>query len=272
MQRVEAKLPKELCPENIGELVRIGGQNDGGYIISSEAIGKIKSVLTFGLGYNWAFESELAANFEINNIHCYDHTVGATVFRKKYYFSLLNIFEKKQKRAMRQRAYKNYSQFFEKTDGVRHYKLRVGAIDVPGQISLQTALSKLNTSQNDVLLKCDIEGSEYEIADAVIAKAGHFPAIAIEFHDVGRNLDELTAILRRLKSTHRIDHIHANSLSKINASGIPSVIEVSLSRLDLKQRTNFGLLGKQSLKTAQNGTELDCSNVPDRADIILVYV
>ena len=51
-------LPKEFKPIAKFELLRLGKNNDGGYLIEQESLGRANSLLSFGLVYDWSFEKD----------------------------------------------------------------------------------------------------------------------------------------------------------------------------------------------------------------------
>jgi len=49
-------LPNEFKPENEYDLIRLGQDNDGGYLVEKKSINNSKSLITLGLGYDCTFE------------------------------------------------------------------------------------------------------------------------------------------------------------------------------------------------------------------------
>ena len=64
-------LPKLFKPENTYDLIRLGQDNDGGYLVQKDSLINAKSLISFGLSYDWTFEKKF---FEIKDcpIHCYN--------------------------------------------------------------------------------------------------------------------------------------------------------------------------------------------------------
>ena len=82
--RVETiQLPKFLCPLYETDLIRIGMDHDGGYLIPKQSLSQTKLLYSFGLGDNWSFE-EMFYNKTGAKIICYDHTVDWELFLKKF--------------------------------------------------------------------------------------------------------------------------------------------------------------------------------------------
>ena len=51
-------LPNFLKPKHEYDLIRLGGDYDGGYLVEKNSIKSSKSLITLGLGYEWTFENE----------------------------------------------------------------------------------------------------------------------------------------------------------------------------------------------------------------------
>ena len=51
-------LPLKFKPKYEYEVARLGGDNDGGYLVGKKSIEKSMSLLTLGLGYEWRFEKD----------------------------------------------------------------------------------------------------------------------------------------------------------------------------------------------------------------------
>ena len=74
----------------------------------------------------------------------------------------------------------SYLRFFK--DDVKHYQNRIyNRIDSPVDITIEKVFSKTNAS--NILLKMDIEGSEYRVIDDVLNYSDRVSCMAIEFHD-----------------------------------------------------------------------------------------
>ena len=49
-------LPKIFKPKYEYDLLRLGKNNDGGYLVEKESLNLAKSLISFGLSYDWSFE------------------------------------------------------------------------------------------------------------------------------------------------------------------------------------------------------------------------
>ena len=51
-------LPKFLKPKQEYDLIRLGQDNDGGYLVEKQSIINSNCLITLGLGYDWSFEKD----------------------------------------------------------------------------------------------------------------------------------------------------------------------------------------------------------------------
>jgi hypothetical protein len=123
--------------------------------------------------------------------------------------------------------------------------------------------------RTDLLLKCDIEGCEWEVLAALPSEClQHFKQIVIEVHFLERltNPDFATLVEKAvavLTADHRVIHIHANNHRPYCIVGgvpLPSVLELTLARTRdvLMEKTNEIF-----------PSELDTPCYRDRADFYL---
>ena len=91
--RVETiQLPKFLCPLYETDLIRIGKDHDGGYLIPKQSLNQTKLLYSFGLSDDWSFEEEFY-NKTSAKIICYDHTVNWKLFLKVFLRDFKSLFK-----------------------------------------------------------------------------------------------------------------------------------------------------------------------------------
>ena len=73
------QLPKFFKPLYQTELIRVGRDNDGGYLIPKQSLNQTKLLYSFGLSDDWSFEEEFY-NKTNAKIICYDPTVNWKLF------------------------------------------------------------------------------------------------------------------------------------------------------------------------------------------------
>ena len=76
-------LPKYLCPLHETDLIRLGKDNDGGYLIPKQSLNYTKMLYSFGLNDDFSFEKEFYDKTG-TKIICYDHAVSWKFFVKAF--------------------------------------------------------------------------------------------------------------------------------------------------------------------------------------------
>ena len=113
-------LPKELKPKHCYNLVRLGKNNDGGYLVEKSSLLNSQCLISFGINLDWSFEKDF---FKLKKclIHCYDHTIKYSLIKKFSRNSFLKIFNKKYHsiNGLKEiysniKLYKDYKKFFSK--------------------------------------------------------------------------------------------------------------------------------------------------------------
>ena len=257
-------LPKEFKPKFEYNLIRLGGDNDGGYVVEKKSIMNSKSLLTLGLGYEWNFEKDYS-NLTKNSITCFDHSVNYSSVKKlsrKYFFSYLfrifkpkyflknNFFEGLKKNIF---LYKDYKNFFK--HNVVHETLRVGT----GKKEINfTDILKHKNLLFPSFLKIDIEGSEYRILDEIIKFDKLFTGLVIEFHNVDLHLKLILEFIRKLDL--KLVHIHPQNLASVTVDNIPTQLELTFSK-------NPDIIGNQPKIPHM----LDMPANPDFKEIDLIF-
>ena len=186
-----ARLPKIFQPHSSNDLIRLGKDNDGGYIVVKEDVEKTERLICFGVGQDWSFEVDF---LKINNCPIDAYDANSTIDSKHVSFFKDSV------KQIRQNVSKN---------------------------NIETILKECN----NVFLKCDIEGCEYEILDSLIRNTNKFTGIVIEFHDIGKhdNFDNLLNFIGKMNQ--RLVHLHVNNYFYYKAPdrNIPDIFEISLT-------------------------------------------
>lgn len=186
-------LPKVLMPYYCEDLIRLGKNNDGGYLVNKEDVTKSSHLLSFGIGEDISFEIQFTDNNEWSGVTAYDSTIG-----------------------------NEHDHFF-----IGRHKLNKENI---GTYNINEVIG----DRRDIFLKCDIDGSEYEILYDLIKNADKFTGVVIEFHDLSRNysnFNELTNFISKFDL--RLVHTHINNYAYVVMSDtntyVPDVLELTFS-------------------------------------------
>ena len=220
----QSTLPKFLQPNKINTLKRIGGNNDGGYVIDERNISNSDILIGLGMSDNWLFEEEFNS---INSVptYVYDQTVSLKVFLKKCKKYIFRINKPKIFFHWLKTSYK-YIKFFK--GNKFHQKKLVGINLPPDYISLDTIINNLkNENFSHIYLKIDIEGWEYRLLQDLILHSEVIEGLAIEFHDADLHIDKIEQFIKKFPLT--LVHTHCNNYSPLNDNNMPLAIECTFS-------------------------------------------
>ena len=211
-------------------LERLGRKLDGGYVIDFEVIKKCNTLITFGLGPDWSFELDyVKANKEVK-IYLYDYSVTSYPYIKDVmkYFRRFLIFRTKFEALSTRVKYLYYYKKFLNSKNVFFFKEKI-AFPVKKKIDadIEKVFSRIDNKQ-DVVLKSDIEGSEYEIIDEILKYSPRIKMLIFEFHWIDKKEEAFLNSVKKLKEHFEIIHIHGNNhFSKLD-TGLPVVLEITL--------------------------------------------
>jgi hypothetical protein len=219
-----AIIPASWKPCHREDLIRIGSDNDGGYVVTRNSLYRSDFLVSLGISYDWTFEEQFAKLNQCE-IHCYDHSIDF------FFFLKLSVNDIKQRIFLHVPKINmnvvllpvRYKTFF--VNSKRHFKEKVG-----GNREYETNFEKIFSRIPDdkkVFLKMDIEGSEYEVLDGLKGFYHRIQGLIIEFHDVDTLFDAVQTHIERLKAYYDIVHVHINNCGGISSDGTPRVIEVT---------------------------------------------
>jgi hypothetical protein len=214
--------------------IRVGGSNDGGYICVDDFT-DLTCAFSFGIDHEVSWDLSVAERGLI--VHQYDSSVEGPPI-----------------------AHENF----------RFERKRIAASTEGDNISIGALLAQHATGEPaKILLKIDIDGSEWEVFSSTTAlQLQQFSQIICEFH--GFNLvgnDELfqrmLASLQNLSALFTVVHVHANNfcpIAQIGGIPFPEVLEVT-----------FLNRGRYKFRQSQEvfPTPLDRPNDPDHPDFFL---
>jgi len=259
---LKVEVPKELnflLPVMGEELLRVGNNRDGGYIIPKRITNVVSYLISCGINDDWTFEEELKTlNPEII-IHAYDHTVSSKIFRKNFLKQIRKFLKGKcQFKTIVEKYHvlKNYNNFF--LESAKHYKERVFLPRLEkDDADFEKIFSRLEPAE-EVLLKIDIEGGEYRIIDDIVRYQSRVNCIIIEFHDIGVFRATFIESVEKLKCFFDVVHFHVNNAGRLCMDGFPDALEITFSKKGF-----FPIKGYRKLLPIDG---LDYPNIPSRTD------
>lgn len=218
---MKARLPNFFSINQAIDLVRIGRDYDGGYLISKSDIKKSDLLLGLGICDDWSFEEDFVLHNDVEVI-AYDASVNLRFWLKQ---ALIQTF----KNPFNFYAFKkflSYRKFFKGKH--KHIKKFVSLSTKDSQYC--TFMDVLNqTESKNIFLKIDIEGSEYRFLDDIVENDERITGMVIEMHDVDIHLREIKKFINQLSL--RLVHVHANNYAPIRADDdLPIVLELTFSK------------------------------------------
>lgn len=235
-----------LEPRNITGKIRIGPNKDGGYVLHYESLMHTDILLSYGVGWDTAFEEDFN-KFTGKGAILFDPTMfGRYLVNVDFLFKLFLNFQFKKIILYLKGVIKWYFKLKElSNNNIKFINEGISTQTSHKIDTFKNHLKKHNLLNKDVLLKIDIEGYEYLIFSEAetYQYLKNVSQILIEFHDLKNNLNLLRDIIFELSKTHILIHIHANNFGGYftlfqflhNQSEdyiIPDVIEMTFVRID----------------------------------------
>lgn len=225
----------KLKPQNCGkDLMRIGSDRDGGYLVPVDLNG-IRYCFSAGVGTSTDFEDHLA----LLNIRSFlaDFSVDRLPIERPEF-----VFDKKY----------------------------LGANDTDIFFTIKSWKEKyLRDCKEDLLLKMDIEGAEYEVLISTPSSVLEtFRIMVVEFHYLHKMFDPLVytlykACFERILRDFHVAHIHPN-----NCCG-----SVRKSRIEVPTTMEFTFYNKRRVRVATDEHHfphaLDRDNVATKKSLLL---
>ena len=213
------------------DLVRVGKNMDGGYVLGKNELNKIEYLISLGMGgerNNWSFEEEFLKINKNIKITFYDHTVSS----KNYLINIFRIFRRLIKlRYKIKDLTEMFNHFFSyiillNSGRIFHKKKKI--LRNPQKKNEKNIYEIFkNITFNNVLLKVDIEGFEYEIIDQIINSSDKILSLIIEFHEIDKHEDIFENKIKLLQSEFEIIHIHGNNNTGIQRVNLPKTLEIT---------------------------------------------
>ncbi len=220
-------------PRYFPDRVRMGRDRDGGYVLARRMITSSQALLSLGVEADWSFEESLLAVAPALEVTCVDGTTGPEVIRARVLKELRRVL--KQLRLVRAIEIARdlgkpsaFRRFF-----ARHQflKLMVAARPGPGLATLDELLTRVRGADPKrwVLVKMDIEGSEYEVLAASRERWSHVAGLVVEFHALDRRWPEFEAQMTVLLRSFHVVHVHGNNHDGcIPGTAVPLTLEITL--------------------------------------------
>jgi len=226
----ECTIPREMnfiAPIAVDDMVRIGAEHDGGYVVPRLAAKQADFLASFGLKDDWSFDEHFRNLNPSAQIHAYDHSISRRLFAGRLKRTIAKVCVGKSTiRQLRHRlkVLRSYDAFFQ--GQVKHFEERVfNRIDAPFDVTLNEVFQR--TASGKIFLKIDIEGCEYRISDDILRLSDRIIAMVIEYHDTDPLRQLFSASVRKLQDRFEVVHLHANNCTGVASDGLPETLELT---------------------------------------------
>ncbi len=206
-------LPLFLKPKGHYEMLRVGPNEDGGYLVGKKSLANSKYLISFGIFDDWIFEKDFLKKNDIIKINCYDDNLSTSWLFKNIFKFLINF-----KLILTIKKIIIFIDYFFIKKKINFIKKKIISKDLIEIIK-----------NKDSFLKIDIEGSEYRILNDILDIEKNLTGMIIEFHDVDLHLERIENFIKRLKFL-KLVHIHPNNYGELNFENIPSLIELTFEK------------------------------------------
>ncbi len=138
-----------------------------------------------------------------------------------------------------------------------------------GQETLEGIMTKHQHQSKKLILKMDIEESEWNVLDATsVDSLAQFDQILVEFHGFSRIIEQpfrevAKRVLDKLNLNHAPIHVHANNCSRIY--NLPNFYFSNIIEVSYVKKENYKLVDSQEIFPGP----LDRPNVPSLPEIYL---
>jgi hypothetical protein len=222
---IKAQLPSFFSFNTPNDLIRIGRNFDGGYLVSKSDIDRSEILIGLGINDDWSFEEDFLHRKKVD-VFAYDASVNERYFFKQLIKSVIRIDNIKLLGHWLKVILK-YRRFFSQKN-VRHIQKFVGLnSENKSYCTFEDVLNKIDNDK--IFLKIDIEGSEYRFLDDIVKNEDRITGMVIEFHDCDIHLQEIEGFIN--KFSLKLVHIHANNFSPIRKDDdLPLVLELTFSK------------------------------------------
>ena len=236
--------PAELTPR-VTDLVRLGRNSDGGYLVPKHVLYEIEGCLSLGLGTEWSFEAALIkyrkGSVKSKDILFIDASISILgIIKFLIYMARRTFYEIRMRKPRTQWKYNRYDlrkaivalvlylpTFHLRKNSFRHIrKFVVSEAHGKEQIGFLEALS-CGSDLAHTIVKMDIEGGEWDLlgGSEQVGLLREVPIFIVEFHDTRRR--SFMDAVGLLKKHFWIAHIHGNTSGGCSEEGMPLYVEMT---------------------------------------------
>ena len=239
---------KILKPQYNYDLIRVGRDNDGGYLVEKKSLENTQSLISLGISNDWSFEESFLNKKKNISIKCFDDLLDEKYLLKKIIIQFIFFFYNRNFSLLKKHI-SIYFSFLRMKKKIQFNKKKIS----------YNGLNKiLSQERNNIFLKIDIEGGEYRILDDLLLNQKKIIGLVIEFHDCDLHREKILKFLRSFNLT--LVHIHGNNFAERDLNNDITVLELTFSK-NPAQVSNVNILPNK----------LDMPNNFEKSEIILNF-
>jgi hypothetical protein len=231
-----------LKPIKIENLARVGRNADGGYVVDEDVVKNCNVLVSFGLGTDWSFELSYIKKNPNVEIHVYDNTVSSHPYIKqvaKYLKRFITFRANLLDLKARIKNLLDYLNFFR----LKQITFFNEKISFPAKNNTEADMNRVFSrlpKDKKIVLKCDIEGSEFEIIKQINDYSDKIDMLIFEFHSLDINEKIFLDSIDLFKKNFHIVHLHGNNHCEKSLTGLPIILEMTfISKRFKKNASNY---------------------------------
>ena len=224
---MKAYLPNFFLFKPAIDLIRLGRDNDGGYLVCQSDVVNSDLLISLGIADDWSFEKDFKLKKDVE-IYAYDASVNEKVFLKRFLKSLVKVYNPFLA-IQALNTLLDYLRFFSQHK-IHHTKKFVGLNSI-NNIDFHCTLSKIldDIQYENIFLKIDVEGSEYRFLETLISNQSRISGLVIEMHDCDVHLNKIENFIMNFQLN--LVHVHANNHGEVRLEdGLPLFLELTFSK------------------------------------------
>ena len=224
-------LQKNLIPFDLGKMIRVGNNKDGGYVVSEDGIKSCEFLLSIGLGFQFSFEKDFLKLKKSDSllIESYDNSVSIKIMREYSTQNLIRLFYRPSFKAFqRSTRYFEFLLLFNSSKAI-HVEKNVSEKKSENSETLNSIFQYLK--QNN-LVKIDIEGGEYILIYDIINNFNKINILIIEFHNLSNleNREKFDFFFEKVSEYFYLSHLHMNNSNGVSVDNFPDTIEFTFEK------------------------------------------
>jgi hypothetical protein len=166
-------VPRTLRPAGRSELIRVGRDHDGGYLVTPQSVDGAGGLISGGIALDWSFEEDFLALNDVPLVAC-DYTIDDRFWLTHHIKQFLKCGFGREGLLDTLATYRNYKALFQ---GNRRHLLRKVGSTASKAISVRELVCDY-LPDGLLFLKIDIEGWEYRILDELVATSDRICGLA----------------------------------------------------------------------------------------------